>query len=266
MIHPSDRTVHRPTFARRVPDVWALPHPAGPVHRGGGHRWSTRPPARRVRPEIGVAVAATVSKLRVNASPSLCHCTGRNIPGTARTPYKEHARGGPTPGRDHRRAGPGHLSLARRRAGAAAPPRRGSRSRGSGPRELAPVGVDRQLTVEGDPPPTVEPVVASPEPAEPEGLEPGDGVEGEAVVEQGQVHVGRRRSVRVHRWAACPSTWGSWVTVPWSHETRSRIWVPTASMRMAGRGRSVGHRGVGHDDGDRGRHRAHRSRRGRTGR
>ena len=27
--------------------------------------------------------------------------------------------------------------------------------------------------------------------------------------------------------------------VPWSHETRSRIWVPTASMRMAGRGRSA---------------------------
>ena len=33
-------------------------------------------------------------------------------------------------------------------------------------------------------------------------------------------------------------TWGSWVTVPWSHETRSRIWVPTASMRTAGWGRS----------------------------
>ena len=33
-------------------------------------------------------------------------------------------------------------------------------------------------------------------------------------------------------------TWGSWVNVPWSHETRSRIWVPTASMRTAGWGRS----------------------------
>ena len=33
-------------------------------------------------------------------------------------------------------------------------------------------------------------------------------------------------------------TWGSWVMVSWSHETRSRIWVPTASMRMAGLGRS----------------------------
>jgi hypothetical protein len=28
------------------------------------------------------------------------------------------------------------------------------------------------------------------------------------------------------------------VIVPWSHETRSVIWVPTASIRIAGRGRS----------------------------
>ena len=57
--------------------------------------------------------------------------------------------------------------------------------------ELAAVGIDRQLAVEGDPPSPVQPVVGLTEPAEPEGLEPGDGVEGEAVVEQGQVDVGR---------------------------------------------------------------------------
>ena len=44
--------------------------------------------------------------------------------------------------------------------------------------------------------------------------------------------------VRVHRCAAWPMTCGSWVSVSWSHDTRSRIWVPTASMRTAGRGRS----------------------------
>ena len=47
-----------------------------------------------------------------------------------------------------------------------------------------------------------------------------------------------RRLVRVQRWAAWPSTCGSWVIVPWSHEIRSRIWVPTASTRTAGLGRS----------------------------
>lgn len=47
-----------------------------------------------------------------------------------------------------------------------------------------------------------------------------------------------RRSVRVHRWAHWPSTCGSWVSVPWSHDTRSRIWVPTASTRTAGLARS----------------------------
>ena len=48
-----------------------------------------------------------------------------------------------------------------------------------------------------------------------------------------------RRSVRVHRWADWPRTWGSWVRVPWSHETRSVICVPTASIRTAGFGRSA---------------------------
>jgi hypothetical protein len=32
---------------------------------------------------------------------------------------------------------------------------------------------------------------------------------------------------------------GSWVIVPWSHEIRSVIWVPTASTRTAGFGRSA---------------------------
>ena len=45
-------------------------------------------------------------------------------------------------------------------------------------------------------------------------------------------------SVRVQRCAAWPMTWGSWVRVSWSHDTRSRICVPTASMRTAGWGRS----------------------------
>ena len=44
--------------------------------------------------------------------------------------------------------------------------------------------------------------------------------------------------MRVQRWADWPSTCGSWVIVPWSQETRSRICVPTASIRTAGFGRS----------------------------
>ena len=44
--------------------------------------------------------------------------------------------------------------------------------------------------------------------------------------------------MRLHRWADWPITWGSCVTVPWSHESRSVIWVPTASTRTAGLGRS----------------------------
>ena len=57
--------------------------------------------------------------------------------------------------------------------------------------------------------------------------------------------------VRVQRCADWPSTCGSWVSVSWSHETRSVIWVPTASIRIAGFGRSAGHRRVRHDDRDR---------------
>ena len=44
--------------------------------------------------------------------------------------------------------------------------------------------------------------------------------------------------MRVHRWADWPSTWGSWVTVSWSHEMRSVICVPTASTQTGGFGRS----------------------------
>ena len=57
--------------------------------------------------------------------------------------------------------------------------------------ELPAVRVDRELAVEGDASPAVEPVVGLAEPAEPEALEPRDGVEGEAVVDKRHVDVGR---------------------------------------------------------------------------
>ena len=58
-------------------------------------------------------------------------------------------------------------------------------------RELPTVRVDRELAVEGDAATAVEPVVGLTETAEPEALEPRDGVEGEAVVDERQVHLGR---------------------------------------------------------------------------
>ena len=92
---------------------------------------------------------------------------------------------------DHRGGGVGHLSL----AGIVAELHHGliEEPEAVGPPlgELPAVGIDRQLPVEGDPPTPVQPVVGLAEPAESEGLEPRDGVEGEAVVEQGQVDVGR---------------------------------------------------------------------------
>jgi hypothetical protein len=56
---------------------------------------------------------------------------------------------------------------------------------------LAAVRVDGQLTVEGDAPPAVEPVLRLAEAAEPEALDPGDGVEGEAVVDERDVDIAR---------------------------------------------------------------------------
>ena len=56
--------------------------------------------------------------------------------------------------------------------------------------ELAAVGVHGQLAAERDAAAAVEPVLGLAEAAEPEALQPGDGVEGEAVVEEGQVDVG----------------------------------------------------------------------------
>ena len=44
--------------------------------------------------------------------------------------------------------------------------------------------------------------------------------------------------VRVQRCVDGPITCGSWVTVSWSHDRRSVICVPAASMRIAGCGRS----------------------------
>ena len=98
--------------------------------------------------------------------------------------------------------------------------------------------VDRELAVERDATASVEPVVGLAEVTESEALEPRDGIEGEAVVHQRQVHLGRshvgpRPQVR----GLADDLW-PWVRVSWSHETRSRICVPTASMRTAGCGRS----------------------------
>ncbi len=63
-------------------------------------------------------------------------------------------------------------------------------------RELTAVRVHRQLAAEGDRAALVDPVLRLAEPAEPEALEPRDGVEREAVVDEGEVDVvgGERRA------------------------------------------------------------------------
>ena len=94
--------------------------------------------------------------------------------------------------------------------------------------QLTAVRVDRQLAVERDPAPAVEPVLRLAEPAEAERLEPGDRVEREAVVDQCEIDRLGAQARWVQRWVAGPSTCGSWVIVSWSHDTRPGIRVPTA--------------------------------------
>ena len=60
--------------------------------------------------------------------------------------------------------------------------------------ELAAVRVHRELAVERDAAAAVEPVLGLAEAAEAEALEPGDGVEREAVVDEGEVDVGRAQA------------------------------------------------------------------------
>ena len=55
--------------------------------------------------------------------------------------------------------------------------------------ELAAVRVDREVTIEGDAPAAVQPLVGLSEVAEAEPLDPRDRVEREAVVDQGEVDV-----------------------------------------------------------------------------
>src|SRR5207237_1188538 len=57
--------------------------------------------------------------------------------------------------------------------------------------QLTAVGVHRQIAVERDALPALEPVLRLADPAEPESFEPRDGIEGEAVVEERQVDVVR---------------------------------------------------------------------------
>src|ERR1035441_8380731 len=109
--------------------------------------------------------------------------TGAGCGSSGMMALEEQRAGGNTAARgDHRGVSAGYLPL----AGIVSQLLHGfvEKSEAVGPplRELATMGVDRQLAVEGDPAAVVQPVVGFPETAEAEGFEPRDGVEGEAVV------------------------------------------------------------------------------------
>ena len=74
--------------------------------------------------------------------------------------------------------------------------------------------------------------------AEAERLEPAQGDEAEAVVELGDVDVGRRRSVRSHIIAAASRSAMVVRSSNWSHDGRPCSAVPMASMRTGGLRRS----------------------------
>src|SRR5580704_12343684 len=55
--------------------------------------------------------------------------------------------------------------------------------------ELTTMGIHRELTVQCDPPTSVQPILSLTESAETERFDPGNGIEGEAVVHEGDIHV-----------------------------------------------------------------------------
>ena len=126
--------------------------------------------------------------------PILPEFAGRERPRRVRSAGQEHAAGdGAAAGRHDGDLGPGHLPG----AGGAAQLQDGfvddPVAVHAPGRELAPVGVERQLAVEGDALAALDEGPGLAVAAQAEGLEPGEGEEREPVVELGDVDIARAR-------------------------------------------------------------------------